>query len=54
MHQKGDLYNEIDRAEVERIQWEKQAFKEIEEGISEESIIFKNIISLSSRNYSVT
>jgi len=39
-HAKGDLYKEIDRSESERIQWEKQAFKEIEEGITEESIIF--------------
>lgn len=37
-HAKGDLYKEIDRSESERIQWEKQAFKEIEEGMTEESI----------------
>ena len=36
-HAKGDLYKEIDRSESERIQWEKQAFKEIEEGMTEES-----------------
>ena len=39
-HAKGDLYKEIDRSESERIQWEKQAFKEIEEGITEESYYF--------------
>lgn len=36
-HARGDLYKEIDRSEAERLQWEKQAFKEIEQGITEES-----------------
>lgn len=39
-HARGDLYKEIDRSEAERLQWEKQAFKEIEQGITEESLLF--------------
>lgn len=38
-HARGDLYKEIDRSEAERLQWEKQAFKEIEQGITEESLL---------------
>lgn len=36
-HASGDLFKELDKGEAERLDWEKEAFREIEEGLTEES-----------------